>query len=121
MGAAGFVAQPFSGLPLTAFAAEHLPQSAILHGYPTPEPGAVFEVRRYEGSPPPSELLARHGIHAIDEDGTTLLILFTGLAQRDTAWAALASDPEWQAQRRDVTQISLYRLADSPASVHSAA
>ena len=119
VGGAGFVAQPFPGLRLTAFAAEHLPHSAVLHGYAAAEPGTIFEMRRYEGSLPPAELLARHGIRAILENQTTMLVPFTDLANRDQAWSALASDPEWRAQRRNVTQISLYRAADSPAPDHS--
>jgi hypothetical protein len=99
-------------LRLTAFAAEQLPHSAVLHGYAEADPNTIFEFRRYEGSVPPAELLARYGIRTIFENQTTILVPFADLTGRDQAWSALASDPEWQARRRDVTQISLYRAAD---------
>lgn len=112
VGTAGFLAQPSSGLRLTAFAAEHLPQFAILHGYSIAEPSTIFEERQYEGSLPPPELLARHGIRVISKNQTTILIPFADSTARDQAWSALASDPDWQVQRRNVTQISLYRAVD---------
>jgi len=109
VGAAGLVPQPSSGLLLTAFAAESLPQSAVLHGYGEPEPETIFELRRYRGSLPAAELLNRHGIHPIFEDQTTVLVGFANLAQRDEAWSSLGSDRDWHARRVEVTQITLYR------------
>ena len=76
------------------------------------EPSTIFEERQYEGSLPPPELLARHGIRVISENQTTILIPFADSAVRDQAWSALASDPDWQVQRRNVTQISLYRVME---------
>ena len=111
VGGVGFGAPGHAGpgLRLTAFAAEHLPHSAVLHGYNDAGPGTIFELRRYAGSAPPSELLARHGIRTIMEDQTTILVPFANLTLRHKSWTALAFDPEWQAQRRDVTQISMFR------------
>jgi len=114
VGAAGLVPQPSSGLLLTAFAAESLPQSAVLRGYAEPEPETIFELRRYRGSLPAGELLTRHGIHPIFEDQTTILVPFANLAQRDEAWSSLGSDRDWHARRIEVTLISLYRVEIPP-------
>ncbi|MEP6540128.1 MAG: hypothetical protein ABJF23_32675 [Bryobacteraceae bacterium] len=109
VGTAGLLPQPSSGLQLTAIAAEHLPQSAVLHGYAEPDAGTIFELRRYEGTLPAAELLARHGIQRVFEDNSTILLSFANLIRRDEAWSALASDPDWQAQRSSVTQLTLYQ------------
>jgi hypothetical protein len=122
VGGMGIMAQPFpdqvpdkdttQGLMLTAFAAEHLPHTAMLYGYTLSEPGSVFEIRRYQGSLPSPQILSRHGIKPILANESAILVSFADLARRDRAWNAVTADPEWQANRRDVTQISLYRMAD---------
>src|SRR3954453_9537655 len=109
VGGAGLVGDPsaHNGLLLTALAAEHLPHTAILHNPPPVLPGAIFEVREYDGEPPSPEILARHGIQIIATDRGTLVLSFPDLATRDSCWSSLTADPEWRGAPVDVKSIRL--------------
>ncbi len=119
----GLGAQPFPafskgigttpGIELTAIAAGHMPQKAVLYGYTNGGIDTIFEIRSYEENLPDEKVLNRHGIKKILANQKTMLIAFKDLQTRDQCWSAMTADPEWKAKRQPVNQISVY-------TVHSA-
>ena len=98
-------------IKLRAFAAAHLPQTAILHcdAGMRLDAGAIYELRPYEGSVPDSGLLARHGLTPILFSADSILLSFPNLTQRERSWNALTADEEWKRCPHNVTRISLYK------------
>jgi hypothetical protein len=93
---------------LTAIAAEHLPQKALLHGHEA-SPGTILELRCYQDCVPAENILARHGIRLIFAEPAMMVVSFPDLEARDRAWTKFSSDAEWLADRRNTTAITLYK------------
>jgi hypothetical protein len=98
-------------IELKAFAAAHLPQTAILgcHARRRRHAGAVYELRSYERAVPHPDLLARHGLVPILSNADSILLSFPNLTERERAWNALTADEEWKRSPHNVTRISLYK------------
>jgi hypothetical protein len=109
-----------AAIELKAFAAAHIPHSAMLYAEPLDssaarvfDPKAIYEIRRYEPTIPDPAILARHGIRPVLMNESTMVLEFESLAARDDAWNAVSSDEEWKRSKRCVAEIGLYRLARS--------
>jgi hypothetical protein len=100
-------------IELTAFAAAHLPHSAMLYAEASVlDSKAIYEIRRYEPTIPDPAILARHGIRPVLMNESTVVLEFASLAARDDAWNAVSSDQEWKRSKCCVAEIGLYRLAE---------
>jgi hypothetical protein len=90
-------------LVLEAIAAERMPHRMLVRGVKW---APFFELRDYGGARV-AEVLNRHGIRPVLEEGGRFLFSFQSLEVRERAWREIAADAEWCGAA--LREIAVYR------------